>query len=806
MPWTRGPRTYCWKALKWRERAIPMATQTPILTRTSRIRIQVGGLVQGVGFRPFVYRLACELQLTGWVENSPRGVTIEVEGPRGRLAEFRRRLQSDAPCSAAILACDSTMLDPGGFTAFEIRTSSSDGKRTALILPDLAVCDDCLADVLDPANRRFGYPFTNCTNCGPRFSIIEALPYDRANTSMKAFSMCDDCREEYENPADRRFHAQPNACPDCGPHVELWNSDGKVTASREVAMLAAAAAIRSGKIVALKGLGGFQLLADARNEAAIDELRRRKNREEKPFALLLPTLYDARELCDMDEIERRLLTSTAAPIVLIRRRIGGAKSVAESVAPGLPELGVLLPYTPLHHILMRELSFAIVATSGNRSDEPICIDEREALERLRGIADLFLVHDRPIVRPMDDSVTRVVAGREMILRRARGFAPLPISMKNGVSTVLALGGHQKNTVALAVGDRVFLSQHVGDLVNREGFDCFTSAATDLPRLYDAKRDLVACDLHPDYPSTLHAEGMGCPVARVQHHHAHVASCMVENELEGSALGVSWDGTGLGTDGAVWGGEFLLCDGSYFERIAALRTFSLPGGDTASREPRRSALGVLHDLFGDAAWDQSDVPTIRAFTAAERKVLSRTLRKRIQCPLTSSMGRLFDAVASLIGVRQRVRNEARAAMELEALAFQDVSSDSYPFDVCELADARGTAESAQRIARWVVDWRPMVFAILDDARAGVETGRIARTFHKTLADMIVRVAKLVGETSVVLSGGCFQNRVLSETAIAGLRENGFRPYWHRLVPPNDGGLSLGQAEIARRRIMEASPCA
>ncbi len=754
----------------------------------SRRRFHVSGTVQGVGFRPFVYRLATSMSLSGFVENTPAGVIIEVEGAEGDLAAFERRLDGDRPALVSVLSVASDVIDPVGGSAFEIRASSVSGARAAFVLPDVATCDACLADVCDSSNRRYRYPFTNCTHCGPRFSIIASLPYDRANTSMKKFAMCPDCRAEYDDPGDRRFHAQPNACPACGPQLALWDADGAVVCERDDALMAAVDAIRAGRIVGLKGLGGFQLLVDAANGDAVAELRRRKHREEKPFAIMVASLDTADRLCDVGDVERALLASPASPIVLLERHDRVTHDVADAVSPRNPYLGVMLPYTPLHHLLMRELGGAVVATSGNLSDEPICVDEREAVTRLRGIADAFLVHDRPIVRAMDDSVVRVVCGREMVVRRARGYAPMPVLLEDDGATVLCVGAHQKNTVALAKGRQVFVGQHIGDLVTEQAVAAFDGSVGDLPRLYDADVDVVACDLHPDYLSTRRAEAMDAELIRVQHHHAHVASCMGEHGLTGRVLGVSWDGTGYGEDGTVWGGEFLLCDRGEFERVAHWRTFGLPGGDAASHEPRRSAIGLLHALMGDAVWDCDDLPTVKAFAETELHVVRQALERGLNCPVTSSVGRLFDAVASLVGLRQRVAHEGHAAMELEFAAMRGRTDDAYPVSA-------GGGDPA------VIDWAGLIEGIMADVRRGRAVEETARKFHNTLVEAILMVAACYNQEKVVLSGGCFQNRLLLESAIDRLKEAGFEPYWHQQVPTNDGGVSLGQAVVARARLKE-----
>ena len=821
-----------------------------------RLKLAVRGAVQGVGFRPFVFRLAEELKLAGWVNNSPQGVFIEAEGPRAALEKFLLRLEAEKPVLSFIQSMESFWLDAVGFKKFEIRESETGGDKTALVMPDIATCPDCLREISDPKNRRYRYPFTNCTNCGPRFSIIEALPYDRANTSMAPFAMCPQCQAEYEDPRNRRFHAQPNACPVCGPRLEILecgdasplSKRGHVRAlQNNDALLAAAHAIRVGKIVAVKGLGGFHLMADARNEKAVQLLRERKHREEKPFALMFPTLESVKAVCEVSPLEERLLRSPEAPIVLLKKIGNRQSAIGNFVAPGNPNLGAMLPSNPLQHLLMAELDFPVVATSGNLSDEPICTDEREALERLGGVADVFLVHNRPIVRHVDDSIVRVMLGREMVLRRARGYAPLPISVRNaecgvrnekvaGAKTdsalgtlhfkiILAVGAHLKNAVALSVGNQVFISQHIGDLETEPANSAFRRVIADFEKLYDAKPEIIAADLHPDYLSTNFALERRSPTRRdpensrsqragsetgvphivqVQHHVAHILSCMAENEIGPPALGVSWDGTGYGLDGTIWGGEFFQVADSKVERIAHLRPFRLPGGDKAVREPRRPAIGLLHELFGDAAFEMTHLPPFQDVTAVELSALKGMLRRKLNSPQTSSIGRLFDAVASLIGLRQQMRYEGQAAMELE-FALDGIETDEvYPLPIadCRLpiekaACAAGKSEIGNRKSEMILDWSQMIEAISSDVQNRIAIGRISAKFHNALAEAVVAVAKRAGERRVVLSGGCFQNRYLTERTVRRLQAEGFQPYWHQRVPPNDGGIALGQVIAARR---------
>ena len=728
-------------------------------SNTVRLHVSLGGAVQGVGFRPFVYRLAVELGLSGWVCNSSFGLVIEVEGAAGQLDRFLDRLDAEKPSAAVVLTRATAVLTAAGFSGFEIRHSEEDTGKTASVLPDLATCPACLAELRDPANRRHRYAFTNCTHCGPRYSIIEDIPYDRPRTTMRAFAMCPECQREYTEPRDRRFHAQPNACPRCGPR--LW-ADVDVAAHGESAIERAAQTILAGGIIALKGIGGFQLLVDARQAEAVARLRSRKRREEKPFALMIPSLDVVRQYCHVSASEERLLTSAAGPIVLLRP--SGSPGIAPNVASSSPYLGVMLPYSPLHHLLMEVCPFPLVATSANLSDEPIAIDNDEARTRLAGIADLFLMHDRPIARLCDDSVTRVVRGQASVIRRARGYAPLPVFIGSDLPPVLAVGGHLKNTVAVAIGQQVFLSQHVGDLDTLEARHAFERAITDLCRLYQFEPRLVACDLHPDYASTRWALASGLRVVQVQHHQAHVAACAAENGLHGPYLGVAWDGTGFGIDGTVWGGEFFLVDGAQFERVAHLRPFRLPGGDAAVREGWRSAASVLADALGTDA-----VPE-----RPERSVVLQMLARGVNAPWTTSIGRLFDAVASIAGVASESRFEGQAAMLLERQIDGD-TDDAYP-----MPDG---------------DWSPMIEAVHREVARGAGTPVIAARFHNALANWIVWVAEQTGVPQVALSGGVFQNGYLVERTVALLEARGFQVYTHQRVPPNDGGIALGQAVIA-----------
>lgn len=750
-----------------------------------RVRFLVDGAVQGVGFRPFVYRLARGLDLAGWVANSTRGVTIEVEGPPARLKDFGRRLRGETPPLAVIQGLETRGLPPRGTSGFQIRKSEAQGEHTAVVLPDAATCPHCLGEVRDPDDRRYRYPFTNCTDCGPRYTIIRDMPYDRARTTMMPFTMCRACRQEYERPGDRRFHAEPNACPACGPQLTLTDGLGRVLERRDDAMRAAGRALRAGRIVAVKGVGGFHLLVDARDDAAVRRLRARKHREAKALAVMAPSLAAAEAMARLSPLERDLITSPAAPIVLLEKRTGGI-SVATSVAPDNPDLGVLLPYTPLHHLLLADLAFPVVATSGNLSDEPLCFQDDDALERLCNVADLFLIHDREIVRPVDDSVVRVVAGRELVLRRARGYAPFPVAAADALPPLLAVGGHMKSTVAVSTGRHIVVSPHIGDLDGEAARHAHAATADALCLLYRVEPSAVATDLHPDYASSSYARAAGPPIVAIQHHYAHVLACMADNELAPPALGFAWDGTGLGTDGTIWGGETLLVSQSGFTRRAWLRPFPLPGGDRAAREPRRSALGALYEIDPAAAEASS------FFRPAERAVLLAAMRGEIQSPRTSSAGRLFDAVAALVGLGSFSRFEGEAAMALE-FALRGLAGDGrYEFDIAPDADGG-----------WVVDWRPALEGVRADVAAGVARGSISLRFHNTLAEIIVAVAHRCGIADIALSGGCFQNKYLTERAVARAREEGFSPHWHRRIPPGDGGLAVGQILGAARALAAGS---
>ncbi|MFH1006023.1 MAG: carbamoyltransferase HypF [Candidatus Latescibacterota bacterium] len=787
------------------------------------LEIIAEGMVQGVGFRPFVYALARQHALSGFVLNEGRGVRIEVEGQHGRLLSFADALRAEAPPLSKIDRTRIRELPPVGFSDFTIRKSMTEGNKRMWISPDTTVCPACLRELFDPEDRRYLYPFINCTHCGPRFTIVEGIPYDRVQTTMRTFKMCPSCRREYEDPRDRRFHAQPNACSVCGPRV--WLVDGDRAPLEEQVFVRAASLLRAGRILAIKGLGGFHLVCDARNEEAVKTLRGRKVREDKPFALMAANREMVADLCQADSEEMALLTDPRRPIVLLGRRV--TSGIAEAVAPGSPMLGLMLPYTPLHHLLLREVNCPLVMTSGNRSDEPISYENEEALSSLSDIADVFLLHDRPIHVRCDDSVVRVFSGRRMMMRRARGYVPEPIALPFAAKRpVLACGAQLKNTFCLVRDQHAFVSHHIGDLENLETLRSFESGIAHYEGLFDIQPKVIACDLHPDYLSTRYAkercelripeplrrrrkenaipsdfsevpqsertdpQGIGrgaITLVGVQHHHAHIASCLADNGLDRMVIGVALDGAGYGTDGTIWGGEFLTADCSSFERVAHLKRQGMPGGAMAIREPWRMAVSYLFSIFGES-FSGIQVPFVRRLDQSRVDGLLIALQQGINCPQTSSAGRLFDAVAALIGVRDHVHYEGQAAVELEQLVSR-ACTDSYPFSIQE-----GTP--------LIIDTEVLFRGILEDLDNGASAGWIAAKFHNSLAEMIasvcVRIRANTGLDEVALSGGVFQNKLLLGLTAPLLEEHGFSVYTHHQVPSNDGGISLGQAAVAIRQ--------
>ncbi|MGB6251443.1 MAG: carbamoyltransferase HypF [Terriglobales bacterium] len=756
-----------------------------------RRQIEVSGIVQGVGFRPYIYRLATGRNLKGTIRNTTAGVTIEIQGPAETVQDFIDRLPAEAPPLARITGLTVQDVACNGDRDFRIIHSHEGEEVRTLISPDVAICADCLREMFDAKDRRYHYPFINCTNCGPRFTIIRDIPYDRPSTSMAAFPMCPECLAEYENPLDRRFHAQPNACWECGPRVELWDKGGQKIECGDP-IVAAASALQSGLVVAVKGLGGFHLAADATNHVAVALLRERKRRVEKPFAVMVPDLQAAAEICELEDAARTVLESIQRPIVLLPKK--SPSVIPDEVAPFNRYLGIFLPYTPLHYLLLAEGRFkALVMTSGNLSEEPIAIDNREAVHRLHGLADCFLVHNRDILLRCDDSVVRVAGGVTRHLRRSRGFVPVPVFLKNDPAqkdqpSVLAVGGELKNTICLTKGKHAFLSQHVGDLENVESYSFFHEAIEHLERILEIRPQIIAYDLHPDYFSTRWAlEQSGVELVGVQHHHAHIASCMAENHLDGRVIGFALDGTGYGTDGKIWGGEVLVGGYKDFERAAHFEYVPLPGGAAAIREPWRMAVSYLAQHFG-RDFLKLDIPFVRQLDRRKVDFLLRMMEQGVNSPLTSSCGRLFDAVAALAGIRQQVNYEAQAAIELEMAMTMTAAEDApYPLQILPEGE------------HWIISTRPLFEALLDDLGRGLSARAISWRFHNGLVECFVDLATLLRETTaldrVCLSGGTFHNIYLSQRLEARLSEAGFQVFTQKEVPSGDGGLSLGQALVA-----------
>jgi hydrogenase maturation protein HypF len=756
----------------------------------SRRQIQVSGVVQGVGFRPYVFRLASMRSLAGNVRNTSQGVTIEIEGSSDAMDEFIDRLPKDVPPLACITGIHVHELPCNGERSFRIVESVSQDRVRTLISPDVALCEDCLRELFDPANRRYRYPFINCTNCGPRFTIVQRIPYDRPFTSMAGFTMCPECLAEYNDPLNRRFHAQPNGCWKCGPQLELWNPDGaKISCSDPVAEVISR--LRQGEIVAVKGLGGFHLAVDAMNPGAVERLRARKSRYEKPFAVMVPDLASARTFCDVDEPALLALQDRPRPIVLIPKRVGCG--IAEQVAPSHTELGLFLPYTPLHHLLFESGSLpALVMTSANRSEEPIVIGNHEAVERLRGLADCLLVHDREILWRCDDSVVRAHPGGVRQIRRSRGHVPAPILLASDVPPVLGVGGELKNTICLAKGREAFLSQHIGDLENLESWSFFQDVISHFERILEIKPEAIAYDLHPEYLSTKWAlQQQGIRLFGVQHHHAHIASCMAENGLSGNVLGLALDGTGYGTDGTIWGGEALLADYSEFKRVGHFTNVPMPGGDQAIREPWRMAVAYLSQLFG-REFLNFPVPFVRNLDHQKTETLLRMMDRGVNSPLTSSAGRLFDAVAALIGLQQKVTYEGQAAVALEMAMAHDSGAGAYDFALRAVDDV------------WIIETLSLFDSILADLKRQTPPSIISLRFHRGLVAVLARLAAAlrdqIGLSRICLSGGTFQNSFLLENLTVSLQSRGFQVFTQTKVPSGDGGLSLGQVLVAAHKRM------
>ena len=767
------------------------------------VNLHITGIVQGVGFRPFVYNLAENLMLGGWVRNTSAGVDILLEGQLDAIEEFLSALKHTPPPISKIEKITIKPCQPQGLSGFQIIHSESTPDAFQPISPDVCICDDCLHEMFDQADRRYRYPFTNCTNCGPRFTIIKDIPYDRPFTTMAGFDLCPACQKEYLNPLDRRFHAQPIACPDCGPQVWIETNTANLLRKGEEAIQQARMLLFDGKILAIKGLGGFHLACDATNRSAVTELRQRKLRIDKPFALMLPDIKTVEKNCFVDENSRRLLISHQRPIVILARR--PESNIVQEVAPGQQTIGIMLPYTPLHYLLFANMTtrsntlefddLCLVMTSGNLSEEPIAIDNNEARQRLAALADFFLFHDRAIYIRCDDSVVRTTtSGESYPIRRSRSYTPFPVYLPHFSPPLLATGSELKNTFCLARNDYAFLSHHIGDMENYETFQSFVDGIDHMQRLFRIQPSLLACDLHPDYLSTHYAlnraEHDGIALDQVQHHHAHVAACMAENGLAGdeSVLGIAFDGTGYGQDGLIWGGEFLIADYRSYSRPFHLMYFPLPGGDKGTRKPARITLAYLWQ--SGIEWDE-ELPSVQALCADELTILKSQLEHKINTPLTSSIGRLFDAIASLVGVRHQINYEAQAAIELEALV--DLSeTESYPF---EMVPGNNTQPG-------ILDPAPILEAACVDVLSHIPVHIIAARFHNTIAEMVAQTSRNVrsqtGINKVVLSGGVWQNMTLLAKSLDLLKKDQFIVYTHRQVPTNDGGIALGQAAIAAYR--------
>ncbi|MFZ1915393.1 MAG: carbamoyltransferase HypF [Dehalococcoidales bacterium] len=755
-----------------------------------RAAISVRGVVQGVGFRPFVYRLAAAHHLSGWVRNTSGKVEIEVEGGKIAIRDFLEELPKQTPPMSRIEDIQIKYLFLQGYADFRIQESLSQANQYQLVSPDIATCAECREEIFDPVNRRYHYPFTNCTNCGPRFTIIEDIPYDRPNTTMRDFKMCPRCQQEYDDPLNRRFHAQPNACPECGPQLELTDKNGKPEKCADV-IRKAAGLLQDGNILAVRGLGGFQLACDATNSAAVNLLRARKNRPAKPFAVMAATIEDIMLHCRVSAAEGELLSSPQAPIVLLRWNTK-LSDIASNVAPELKYLGMMLPYTPLHHLLLRETGLPLVMTSANLSEEPIAKDNDEAFLRLRDIADYFLVHNRGIYARYDDSVFMVAENKPVALRRARGYAPYPIHLPYQSKQILACGAELKNTFCLTRDDHAFVSQHIGDMENEETLEHFEHTVKLYQKLFRIKPEVIACDLHPEYLPSKYAARLASeqrlPLVQVQHHHAHIVSCMAENGVETPTIGVAFDGVGYGTDGAIWGGEFLAVDWQGFRRAGHFEYVPMPGGAAAINKPYRMALGYLYSLLG-TDFSLDGLP-LGKLNPAETAIIKQQIQKGINCPLTSSAGRLFDAVAALAGLSREVSYEAEAAVALEMQApdrFTKTGIKTYPYS---FEEQNGVT---------VMKLGELLSAVVDDVRNKVAVSAISLKLHQTVAQITVTTCRKISQQSgikqVALSGGVFQNRLLLKLIADGLQQSGFQVFTHHLVPCNDGGLSLGQAVVA-----------
>lgn len=749
------------------------------------VNLHITGMIQGVGFRPFVYNLARYWGIKGWVSNTARGVDIRAEGLPASLDAFIAALKSQAPPLAVIDTIAVNHCKPGGYTDFAIKPSGNSQVKTALVSPDVATCPACREELLNPADRRYHYPFINCTNCGPRFSIIQDIPYDRRATTMQQFTMCPDCQAEYDNPANRRFHAQPNACPACGPGYRLVDTNGRQVTVRDQDVFAVAKSLLAeDAILAIKGLGGYHLAVNAKEEAAVKRLRTRKLREAKPFAVMAGSLAAVKLQCNVETKEEELLTSQARPIVLVKK--GADYHLADSLAPGNPYVGVMLPYTPAHYLLLDEEDM-VVMTSGNVSDEPIAYQDEDAFERLSIIADYFLLHNRDIHCRTEDSVVRVVKEEAYFIRRSRGYVPAPVRLAQPLPPVLAVGGELKNTFCLTRGRQAFISCHIGDLANLSTYHSYIEAINHFKKLLALSPEVVACDLHPEYLSTKYAVALDLPIIPVQHHHAHIAAVMAEHNLTEPVIGLAFDGTGYGEDGTLWGGEFLVADLKGYRRAGHLGYLRLPGGETAIREPWRLALWLLKEIYGQD-FINLNLPFVRQLSAGWELLLTAA-EKGVNAPLADGAGRIFDAAAALLGVRQVITYEGQAAIELEQAA-QGANGRVLPYDI------------VSKNGQWVLDYKPLFAGLCHALQQETAISQLAADFHTTLAaaacEVVRKISQATGIKKVALSGGVFQNITFLTQVVGMLMQHDLIVYLHRQTPANDGGLSLGQAVIAGER--------
>lgn len=751
-----------------------------------RENIIIKGIVQGVGFRPFIHKLVQNYNLSGWVLNSNQGVEIDIEGETEELNSFVSDIKDKLPPLARIEKIEVNQLHLIGYKGFSIKKSiTKEENGFVLVSPDISICEDCLQELFDPRNRRFHYPFINCTNCGPRFTIIKDIPYDRGKTTMRVFEMCPQCQSEYENIEDRRYHAQPNACAECGPQVFLYQNKRKLESIDSIKE--AIKLLKDGKIGAIKGLGGFHLACDATNNEVVTKLRLLKNREAKPFAIMSFNLEKIKQYCKLGKKEEKWLINRARPIVLLKKKEDSL--ISSLVAPRNNYLGVMLPYTPLHYLLLKDNFTALIMTSGNIADQPIIGDNQEALEKLDGIADFFLLYNRDIFNRCDDSVVKIVNEGNVFFRRSRGYVPYPIILDFKLKEVLALGGELKNTISFSKENYVFPSQYLGDLKSVETLGFLKESIKNLEKIFRVNPEIIACDLHPDYLSTQFAEEIGAKkglkVVKVQHHHAHIVSCMAENNIKEKVMGVAYDGTGYGDDGKIWGGEFLLCDLKKYFRVGHLKYYPLPGGDKAIAEPWRMAYSYLYSIYGPKA-KTLDIDFNHRMDYDKLSIIEKMIDKNINSPLTSSCGRLFDAASSLIGIRDEINYEGQAAMELESLCASGIK-ERYKF--CIYKEGK----------EFIIDPKEIFVDIIEDLKKGIDKKIMAAKFHNTVAEFTLNLCGKIRENNginkIALSGGVFQNKYLTEKVVSLLEDKGFIVYIQRKVPPNDGGISLGQAVIA-----------